>query len=193
MSSTSTRPAGEAGPAGAEGPRKYLIGGNWKSNGTVAATNERIEMLNGCGPIPANVEVVVCAPSIHLPQLLAGLRDDIAIGAQDSGLNNKDGAFTGEIGPHQFKDLGCTWVIIGHSERREGFGGPGESEELCAKKCKAAIDSGLFVMFAVGEKKEERESGVTMTVVEKQLAPLVKELSPEDWAKVAIAYEPVWA
>jgi triosephosphate isomerase len=92
-----------------------------------------------------------------------------------------------------FTTLGVTWVIIGHSERREGFGMAGETDELCAQKCKVAIDNGLKVMFAIGEKKEERESGVTMEVCAKQLAPLAKALTAEDWASVAIAYEPVWA
>merc|ERR1712048_1287614 len=112
---------------------------------------------------------------------------------QNCGLNEKAGAFTGEICPSQLLDLGCTWVIIGHSERREGFGMAGEDNELCAKKLKVAIDAGLKVMFAIGEKKEERESGVTMDVCAKQLEPAAKLLSEEDWAKVAIAYEPVWA
>merc|ERR1711957_392752 len=91
------------------------------------------------------------------------------------------------------KDIGCTWVIIGHSERREGFGMAGETSELCAKKCKIAVDSGLKVMFAIGEKKEERETGVTMRVCAEQLEPLVAALDAKDWENVDIAYEPVWA
>lgn len=91
------------------------------------------------------------------------------------------------------KDVGCTWVIVGHSERREGFGMSGETEVLCAEKCKVAISAGLKVMFAIGEKKQEREKGKTMDVCAKQLAPLAKTLAPTDWDMVAIAYEPVWA
>lgn len=189
----SGRPAGEAGPAGVEGKRKYLIGGNWKCNGSWDENKTRVEMFNGCGPIPSNVEVVLCCPYLHLPLLAEGLRKDIAIGGQDCGLNKGYGAYTGEICSTQLTDLGCTWVIIGHSERREGFGMVGETEQLCADKCKVAIENGLSVMFAIGEKKEERESGVTMDVCAKQLEPLAKILSKEDWTKVAIAYEPVWA
>ena len=88
------------------------------------------------------------------------------------------------------KDIGCTWVIIGHSERREGFGMAGEPEELCAKKCKTALDAGLKVMFAIGEKKEEREGGTTMEVCAKQLAPLIailKDGGDAAWENVAIA------
>mmetsp|Transcript_49132 Transcript_49132/g.119049 ORF Transcript_49132/g.119049 Transcript_49132/m.119049 type:complete len:207 (+) Transcript_49132:235-855(+) len=124
---------------------------------------------------------------------LSMLRDDIEVGAQNCGNNAKDGAFTGEIGAHQLKDIGCTWVIIGHSERREGFGMAGEPEALCAEKCKVALSAGLKVMFAIGEKKEEREAGTTMDVCAKQLEPLAKILEAGDWANVAIAYEPVWA
>lgn len=114
--------------------------------------------------------------------VLAQLRDDIAVGAQDCGVNAKDGAYTGEVSAHMLKDIGCTWVIIGHSERREGFEMAGEPEDLCAKKCKVALDKGLKVMFAIGEKKEERESGVTMEVCAKQLEPLAKALELTDWA-----------
>ena len=189
----STRPKGSAAPAGEESGRRYLIGGNWKCNGLLESNAERIKVFNEAGPIPANVDVVVCCPFIHIPMLLSNLRDDIEVGAQNCGNNTSDGAYTGEVGAHQIKDIGCTWVIIGHSERREGFGMAGESEALCAEKCKVAIESGLKVMFCIGEKKEERESGVTMDVCAKQLQPLKDAISPEQWADVAIAYEPVWA
>lgn len=188
-----SRPKGSSVANPTPGPRKYLIGGNWKSNGCYDENAERIKVFNEAGPIPDNVEVVICVPDIHIPLCLSGLRDDIEVGAQNCGNNTKDGAFTGEIGAHQLADIGCTWVIIGHSERREGFGMAGEPEALCAEKCKVALDKGLKVMFAIGEKKEERESGVTMKVCAEQLEPLAKLLGPKDWANVAIAYEPVWA
>ena len=190
--SQSSRPKGSSIPV-TEGPRKYLIGGNWKCNGTLESSTALVKVFNEAGPIPSNCEVVICAPYVHIPMVLASLRDDIEVGAQDCGRNASDGAYTGEVSAKQIKDIGCTWVIVGHSERREGFGMPGEPEELCAEKCKVAIDAGLKVMFAIGEKKDERESGVTMKVCAKQLEPLAKLLKPEDWDKVAIAYEPVWA
>lgn len=187
------RPEGSSAEAGKDGPRTYLIGGNWKCNGTWDENLERVEMFNKAGPIPENVEVVLCVPFMNIPLLLSGLRKDIAVGAQNCGVNTKGGAYTGEIGSHQLASIGCTWVIIGHSERRTGFGMVGEPVDLCAQKCKVAIDNGLKVMFAIGESKEERESGITMEVCAKQLDPLSKILAPEDWSKVAIAYEPVWA
>jgi len=186
------RPAGSS-VEGKEGPRKYLIGGNWKCNGTIAETLDRIKVFNDAGPIPSNVEVALCCPYIHIPALLESLRDDIAVGAQNCSAYSGNGAYTGEIGSHQLKDIGCTWVIIGHSERREGFGMVGEPSDLCAKKCKIAVDNGLKVMFAIGEKKEERESGVTMKVCAEQLEPLIAALDADDWKNVDIAYEPVWA
>jgi len=187
------RPDGASSDIGAEGPRKYLIGGNWKCNGTWDENAARVTVFNEAGPIPENVEVAICVPEIFIPMMLSSLRKDIAVGAQNCGVNKGNGAFTGEIGSHQLADIGCPWVIIGHSERRVGFGMAGETVELCAEKCKVALDNGLKVMFAIGEKMEEREAGDTMKVCAQQLAPLAKALDPSDWANVAIAYEPVWA
>jgi len=190
----SCRPEGSAAPAGiVAGRRRYLIGGNWKCNGTWDENLERVAMFNKARPIPANVEVVLCVPNMTIPMLLSGLRKDIAVGAQNCGVNPGNGACTGEVGSHQLQAMGCIWVIIGHSERREGFGMAGEPVDLCAQKCKVAIDNGLKVMFAIGEKKEERELGITMEVCARQLKPLSDVLSIGDWEKVAIAYEPVWA
>jgi len=187
------RPDGSASASGVEGPRKYLIGGNWKCNGDWDASIDRVNMFNGCGDIPANVEVVLCVSDIYIPMLLQSIRTDIAVGGQNCGVNKSCGACTGETGSHQLKAIGCTWVIVGHSERREGFGMAGETVGLCAEKCKVALDNGLSVMFAIGEKKEERENGTTMDVCASQLEPLAKILDAKDWEKVAIAYEPVWA
>lgn len=193
---SSGRPEGSDSPAGvpAEGGRNYLIGGNWKCHGTWTENTDRVSGFNAAGPIPANVDVALCVPYLYIPMLSQTLRKDIVVGGQDCGLNPGNGAFTGEIGSHQLVDAGCGWVIVGHSERREGFGMAGEPADLCASKCKIALDNGLKVMFAIGEKKEERESGVTMEVCASQLEPLAKILTkPEDWTNVAIAYEPVWA
>lgn len=194
MATSAERPAGSSiGDETKAGERKYLIGGNWKCNGTIQSTKDIIKVFNEAGPIPANVEVAICAPYIHLGLALSSMRDDIAIGAQNCGVNAKAGAYTGEICASQLVDFGVTWVCIGHSERREGFEMVGEDSELVAKKVKVAVDAGLKVMFAIGEKKEERESGVTMKVCASQMEPVAKILSEADWANIAIAYEPVWA
>jgi triosephosphate isomerase len=120
------------------------------------------------------------------------LRDDIEIAAQNCSLTGT-GAYTGEISAATLKDMGVTWVILGHSERREGFGMAGEDSELVAKKTKKALEDGLKVMVCIGEKKEEREAGTTMDVCASQLKPVAETLSKEDWANISIAYEPVWA
>eukprot|EP00339_Tiarina_fusa_P006783 CAMPEP_0117007580 /NCGR_PEP_ID=MMETSP0472-20121206/7416_1 /TAXON_ID=693140 ORGANISM="Tiarina fusus, Strain LIS" /NCGR_SAMPLE_ID=MMETSP0472 /ASSEMBLY_ACC=CAM_ASM_000603 /LENGTH=277 /DNA_ID=CAMNT_0004709403 /DNA_START=62 /DNA_END=895 /DNA_ORIENTATION=- len=188
-----TRPKGSSVENSVTGPRRYLIGGNYKCNGCYDENMERIKVLNDAGPIPSNVDVALCVPFIHFGMFLSQLRDDIAVGAQDCGVNTGNGAFTGETGAHQLADIGCEWVIIGHSERRAGFGMAGETVELCAQKCKVALDHGLKVMFAIGEKYEERQDGTTMKVCAEQMEPLVKLLDEKEWENVAIAYEPIWA
>ena len=133
--SVSTRPKGSSVPAGKDGERRYLIAGNWKCNGTLAENKARVDMFNSAGPIPSNVDVAICAPSIHLPMLLESLRDDMDVGAQDSGRHTKEGAFTGETAAFQMKDLGCVWVIIGHSERRNVFDETNECISAKILKC----------------------------------------------------------
>eukprot|EP01083_Nonionella_stella_P066108 173852_1 len=188
-----SRPEGSsAGTAAPEGTRQYLIGGNWKANGTIASCEKIIADFNAAGPIPANVEVVIGAPFIHIPLCLQSLRSDIAIAAQNCALTGT-GAYTGETTASQLKDMGVTWVILGHSERREGFGMAGEDSKLVVEKTKMALAEGLKVMFCIGEKKEERENGTTMDVCAEQLKPAAEMLSKEDWANISIAYEPVWA
>jgi len=180
-----SRPAGASkGSDAAEGTRKYLLGGNWKANGTVASCEKIIAEFNGAGPIPANAEAVVGVPFIHIPICLQSLRSDVEIAAQNCSLTGT-GAYTGETCASQLKDMGVTWVILGHSERREGFGMAGEDSELVAKKTKMALSEGLKVMICIGEKKEEREAGTTMDVCAEQLKPCAEILSKEDWANVS--------
>lgn len=183
--STSSRPEGSSkGTAAADGTRAYLLGGNWKCNGTIASLEKIIADFNGAGPIPANAEVVIGVPFIHIPIALMSLRKDIEIAAQNCSLTGT-GAYTGETSASQLKDMGITWVILGHSERREGFGMAGEDSELVAKKTKKALDEGMKVMFCIGEKKEEREAGTTMDVCASQMKPLADILSKEEWANVS--------
>jgi len=187
------RPKGQTtGEPAPEGQRKYLIGGNWKANGTLESLTKLIDDFNGAGPIPANVEVAIAAPFLHIPIALMGLREDIEVGAQNCNLMCK-GAYTGEVCASQLTDMGIKWVILGHSERREGFGMAGESVQLVADKTAMALKCGMSVMFCIGEKKEERENGTTMDVCAAQLKPLADTISKEEWANISIAYEPVWA
>jgi len=180
----------------AEAPKKYLIGGNWKCNGSMASVTKLISELNACGPIPPHVEVVVGAPALHVMLVSSLLRKDIAVAAQDCGSYGKDGAYTGECSAAMIKDAGCEWVIVGHSERRGSFGGDyAESSAVIAKKTQAAVAAGLKVMLCVGETLEQREADkIAEVVCAEQLGACAGMFPPAIWAnQIAIAYEPVWA
>jgi len=171
-------------------PKKYLIGGNWKCNGTKESLEKLVGELNGAGPIPPWVECVVGVPSIHIGTVLATIRSDVKVAAQDCSAKGY-GAFTGELAPEMLKDFGVAWVIVGHSERREY---QSESSALVAAKTKAAIAAGLSVLVCCGETLAEREAGkVDAVVLEDHLAALKGVISEAEWASIAIAYEPVWA
>uniref|UniRef100_A0A914EF17 Triosephosphate isomerase n=1 Tax=Acrobeloides nanus TaxID=290746 RepID=A0A914EF17_9BILA len=166
--------------------RKFFVGGNWKMNGDKESIDGIIAFLNqsaACG----DVDVVVAPPTIYITYVKERLRAGIEVAAQNSYKVAK-GAFTGEISPAMLKDLGLKWVILGHSERRHVFG---EKDDLIADKAVHAIESGLDVIYCIGEKLEEREAGQTKEVNFRQLQAIVdKNL---DWNHVVIAYEPVWA
>ena len=167
-----------------------MIGGNWKCNGTKESTAALVATLNGAGAIPAWCEVVVGVPSIHIGSVLGSLRKDIAIAAQDCSATGT-GAFTGELAATMLADFGVKWVILGHSERRTN---QGESSALVATKTKQALDAGLSVMVCVGETLAEREAGrINEVVLDDHLAALKGKFTDAEWARIAIAYEPVWA
>uniref|UniRef100_A0A8C3SVF8 Triosephosphate isomerase n=1 Tax=Chelydra serpentina TaxID=8475 RepID=A0A8C3SVF8_CHESE len=167
-------------------PRKFFVGGNWKMNGDKKSLGELIHTLNS-GKIPADTEVVCGAPSIYLDFAHQKLDAKIAVAAQNCYKVPK-GAFTGEISPAMIKDIGATWVILGHSERRHVFG---ESDELIGQKVAHALAEGLGVIACIGEKLDEREAGITEKVVFEQTKVIADNV--KDWSKVVLAYEPVWA
>ncbi len=169
--------------------RKPLIVGNWKMNmdrqGAVELARGLVESKVG-----GDVEVGVCPPFVYLIPVYEVIKDSqIKLGAQDVYVEPK-GAFTGEISPVMLKDVGCEYVIIGHSERRHIIG---EGDELINKKLRSAIENGLKPILCVGEKLEERDAGNTERVVETQLAGGLDGLSAEQLKDLVIAYEPVWA
>lgn len=139
------------------------------------------------GPLNSNTDIVVAPPYCYIQYSRDGLPANVEVAAQNC-YTEKSGAFTGEISPLMVKDLGATWVITGHSERRHIMG---ESDELVAQKTRFALDSGLGVVPCVGEKLEEREANQTMDVINRQMKAIADKI--EDWSKVVIAYEPVWA
>ncbi|KAL1941657.1 hypothetical protein VTO73DRAFT_7096 [Trametes versicolor] len=169
--------------------RQFFVGGNFKMNPvTREQKNALVKVLNEAD-IDTSVEVVIAPPALYLLPLKETLRKEIQVAAQNSYFKTS-GAFTGEISPAQLVDAGIPYVILGHSERRTLFH---ETSALVADKTRAAIDAGLRVILCVGETLEEREAERTKAVVEAQLQPVVAALKPEDWAKVVVAYEPVWA
>ncbi|XP_048004801.1 triosephosphate isomerase [Leguminivora glycinivorella] len=167
--------------------RKFVVGGNWKMNGDKNQINEIVNNLKK-GPLDPNVEVVIGVPAIYLAYVKSIIPDTISAAAQNCWKTAK-GAFTGEISPAMIKDVGCEWVILGHSERRTIFG---EKDELVAEKVAHALESGLKVIACIGETLEEREAGKTEEVVFRQTKALVPAIG-SNWDRVVLAYEPVWA
>jgi len=147
-----------------------------------------VKVLNEADLDPS-AEVILAPPSLYLIPLLESVKKEIKVAAQNC-YNKTSGAYTGEISPTQLVNAGIPYVILGHSERRTLFH---ETSELVAEKTRAALDATLSVILCVGETLQERESGQTAKVVETQLKAVIDLLKEEDWSKVVIAYEPVWA
>ncbi|MCD6706623.1 MAG: triose-phosphate isomerase [Thiobacillus sp.] len=167
--------------------RKKLVAGNWKMHGSLA---ENAALLSALKPALAGIEAVVCVPFPYLAQAQAELTgSSIAWGAQNV-CEEAKGAFTGEVSASMLLDFGCTYVIVGHSERRSLYG---ESDTLVARKYVAAQAAGLTPILCVGESLAERESGVTEAVVSRQLDAVIDAAGVASLAKAVIAYEPVWA
>jgi len=172
--------------------RKPFIAGNWKMN-TDAHSSRALatSIAAGVERIAAEtVNVAVCPPFVYLQQVAKALSaSNVAVGAQDIYFED-NGAFTGEISCEMLKDLGCAYVLVGHSERRHVIS---ETDELVNKKIAAAINGGLLPIFCVGELLEQREAGQTEAVVTSQIKNGLAGLNAEKISAVTIAYEPVWA
>lgn len=170
--------------------RRPLIAGNWKMHkGPSEARAFAQELVRSLGD-PKDVEIVIAPPFVSLLPVWEVIKNSpIKLAAQDVFWERK-GAYTGEISPPMLKECGCSYVIVGHSERRKYFG---ESDEVINKKVKAVLQEGLRVILCVGEKLEERERGRTLEVVRKQVLDGLQGLSSDELKNVVIAYEPVWA
>ena len=170
--------------------RKPVMAGNWKMYKTAVQTADFFAGFSPLIPPAADAEVVICAPFVNLPAAVAAARStSIAIGAQDV-FWLKEGAYTGEVSAPMLAAVGCQWVIVGHSERRQYFG---ETDETVLKKTVAALEAGLTPIVCVGERLEEREGGVTESVLSRQIQTGVEGLDAPQCALIVIAYEPVWA
>jgi triosephosphate isomerase len=170
--------------------RRKFIAGNWKMNTNradgVALAAQLAKELKG----ETAVEVAVCPPSVYLEAVGAALKGSpVGLGAQNCHQEAK-GAFTGEISTAMLLDVGCRYVILGHSERRQYFH---ETNADVNKKTLAALKAGLTPIVCVGETLEQRKSGQTSQVIHEQVNGSLADLSAEQVAKLVIAYEPVWA
>ncbi|MGM9816852.1 MAG: triose-phosphate isomerase [Lepagella sp.] len=170
--------------------RKNIVAGNWKMNTTL---DEGVELANDVNALlkekKANCEVIVCVPFTHLTSVNAVLEPELVkLGAENCSEHAK-GAYTGEVSAAMVKSTGAQYVILGHSERRQYFA---ENNEQLLAKTKIALENGLAPIFCVGEVLEQRENGSFNEVVKEQVEALFS-LSAEEFAKVVIAYEPVWA
>ncbi len=169
--------------------RTPIMAGNWKMNKTPEETKELIKEL-APNAKDASCTVVLCTPACCLSAALeASEGTNIEIGAQNCHFENS-GAFTGETSPATLKAMGVKYVVIGHSERRQYFG---ETNETVNLRAKAALANGLIPIICVGESLEQREAGVTETLVKYQTQAALSGMSAEEVAGLVIAYEPIWA
>jgi len=173
--------------------RKKIVAGNWKMNKNyMDGISLFSEVLNmGKDELRGNQQVIVCAPYIHLNSLvqLGNGNQQVSIGAQNA-HQEETGAFTGEISAAMLKSVGVAYVILGHSERRQYFS---EDNALLAKKTNIALKNELIPIFCIGETLAERQSGEHFNIIKSQLSEGTFHLSAEDFSKLVIAYEPVWA
>jgi triosephosphate isomerase len=170
--------------------RKPVMAGNWKMHKTAAETTRFFQDFAAKIAGSSHCEIVICPSFVNLPAAADAARStSIEIGAQDL-FWLKEGAYTGEVSAPMLAAIGCRWVIVGHSERRQYFG---ETDETVFKKTVAALDAGLKPIVCVGERLEEREAGATESVLAGQCVGGIAGLTPDRFARIIVAYEPVWA
>jgi triosephosphate isomerase len=166
------------------------MAGNWKMFKTPAETTAFFEKFRPLVESATHCEIVICPPFTNLHAALEAVKGSrVQVGAQNC-FWETEGAFTGEIAANMVKAAGCSHVIIGHSERRQYFG---ETDETVRKRTVAALDAGLTPIVCVGERLEEREGGKTNDVLAQQVQGGIAGLASEQFPKIVIAYEPVWA
>lgn len=170
--------------------RKPVIAGNWKMHKTRQETYDFVQELIATMKETSTIDVIVCPSFTCLEGAVKASQGSLVkIAAQNMHWENK-GAFTGEISPAMLKDLGVSYCIIGHSERRQYYA---ETDETVNMKLKAAFDNGIIPILCVGETLEQREKGNTFSIIEKQIKTATKGLNQSQIAELIIAYEPVWA
>lgn len=171
--------------------RKKIVAGNWKMNTTL---QEGVELAKAVAAksaeTPENVGLIVAPPFTHLASVAEALKGSkVELSAQNCADHEK-GAYTGEVAVNMLSSVGCQWVILGHSERRQYYG---ETDAKLVEKTKLALAAGLGVILCVGENLEQREAGKHFDVVTEQIKNVLYNFTAEDMAKIIVAYEPVWA
>lgn len=170
--------------------RQYLVAGNWKMNGDRAANTALLKGIRDGAKASESVELLVCPPFPYLSEVIDSLDGSgIAVGSQNVS-EHASGAFTGETAAAMLKDIGCSYCLVGHSERRALMG---ESSAIVAAKFAAAQANGLRPVLCVGETLEEREAGNTENVIDEQLDAVLETAGVAALADAVVAYEPVWA
>lgn len=171
--------------------RKPLIAGNWKMNGSLSASEALVSALAEGAAGTEDAEMLVCPPYVYLDRASTWLEGtSIALGGQNICDRQGSGAFTGEVSGAMLTEIGCTYVIVGHSERRTLYA---ETDAVVTAKFSAAQAAGLTPILCVGESLEEREAGRTEAVVSRQVRAVVDALGIGVFASAVIAYEPIWA
>lgn len=170
--------------------RRQIVIGNWKAHGDQTFVSELLQQLVAGWSGLHRAEVVVCPTFVHLNESVSELaQSNIVLGAQDASIYGQ-GAYTGDITADMLHDLGVQYVIVGHSERRRHHF---ETNTLVAKKFQAVQQVGMVPILCVGESTEERASGVTIEVIDRQLKAVAELCGLENLARAIIAYEPLWA
>ena len=170
--------------------RNFLVAGNWKMHGDDASNRELVAGIVEGAPAADNVSLLVCPPFPYLASVASQLQgSSVELGAQNVS-EHQAGAYTGEVASRMLRDVGCRYVIVGHSERRALYG---ESSAQVAEKMAAALGAGLVPILCVGEMLEEREAGSTEEVVGEQLGAALERSGIAAFKGSVIAYEPVWA
>lgn len=170
--------------------RRKIVAGNWKMNGSKDLAQALVsDVRSQAASLDNGVEVVIIPPAIYVPDVVASAGDVLSVGVQNV-AQWASGAYTGEISADMALDQGCQYALVGHSERRQLFA---ETDAAVAEKVGRILASGLQAMVCVGETLEEREAGKAETVVAAQVKSGLAKVSSEQWQRVVVAYEPVWA
>jgi triosephosphate isomerase len=170
--------------------RKFVIAGNWKMYKTNTESEQLAEAIKGKTTSIEKTQIIVCPPATALTTVSSIVKgSNIAVGAQNMYWENQ-GAFTGELSSEMIKSTGATYVIIGHSERRQYFQ---ETDETVNKKTLHALQTNLSPIVCIGESLEQREEGITKDIINNQLDGALRNVTAEEMIRIIIAYEPIWA